>query len=209
MTKKILSGMLMLLIAFLTISCTRGYRTGSASQDIVTPGFTNEKPKLTILYHEENRHSLTENNYIRSYNATFERSYGVDVEFVPESLMVGDNIDLMDMEKIETKFAARLVTEAAPDLIFTDGLRMYGLISQKAVAEVGGRIPNLSKVYEGILRDEVYYVPIAMNYYSYALRRAVLKDLGIKEPDLNWTKGDYLEIRDKWLSANKNSIYFR
>ena len=209
MGKRTLSVILLLVMAFQLISCTRVYKTSNASQGIISPVNNNKKPMVTILYHTENRHSLTENKYIKNYNEDFERNFGVEVRFVPESLLVGDNIDLKDMEEIEKKFAAKLVSDTAPDLIFTDGLRMNGLIDQKAVAEVGVRIPNLDKVYEGILADEVYYVPVAMNYYSYVLRRAMLKDLGIGEPDLNWTKRDYLEIRDKWLSANKNSIYFR
>ncbi|HYF81418.1 MAG TPA: hypothetical protein VEB00_00105 [Clostridia bacterium] len=208
MVKRILATVFILVMAFQLVSCASGYKTGSASQDIVTPASANEKQKLTILYHKENAHSLTENMYIESYNTTFERSYGVDVEFAPESLMVGDNIDLRDMEKIEAKFAVKLVAEAAPDLIFTDGIHMNGLISQKAVAEVGDRIPNLDKVYDGLLGDEVYYVPIAMNYYSYGMKRSTLKSLGFGEPDLNWTRKDYLEIRDRWLTENKSNIYF-
>ncbi len=208
MVKRILAAILILAMVFQLVSCAVDYKTSSASQDIVTPGSANEKPTLTILCHKGDCRPLTENMYVTNYNEAFERNYGVEVRFAQEDLMVGDNIDLTDMEKIETKFAVELVTETAPDLIFTNGLYLNGLIDQKVVAEVRGRIPNLDKVYDGLIKDEVYYVPIAMNYYSYAIKRSTLKSLGLGEPDLNWTRKDYFEIRDRWLAENKNSIYF-
>lgn len=143
---------------------------------------------------------------IDNANARFKNSYGVELKFEPVSLIAGRIIDFRDLDEIERKFAVKLSSESPPDLIFTDTVPLNALIRQKAVADVRNRIPNLDKVYEGLLEDEVYYVPIAMMYLSHGIRRSVLEDLGFDLPELNRTRKDYLKIRNRWLE--KNRIYF-
>ncbi|WP_069649316.1 extracellular solute-binding protein [Caloranaerobacter ferrireducens] len=66
--------------------------------------------------------------------------------------------------------------------------------------ELTDKISYLSKIYDGLKEEKVYYVPIGMSYTAMVLNKNLLDELVIEEPNFDWTKEDYLSIKERWLS---------
>ncbi|KGG81369.1 hypothetical protein Y919_01050 [Caloranaerobacter azorensis H53214] len=66
--------------------------------------------------------------------------------------------------------------------------------------ELTDKISYLSKIYDGLKEEKVYYVPIGMSYTAMVLNKNLLDKFVIEEPNFDWTKEDYLNIKEKWLS---------
>jgi ABC-type glycerol-3-phosphate transport system substrate-binding protein len=77
------------------------------------------------------------------------------------------------------------------------------IIRQGAAVKLNDKIPNLNKVYKGLLDDEIYFVPVSINYNSKIINIEALKSIQMEEPEINWTSQDRFEIRTKWLKVNK------
>ncbi|WP_066499132.1 extracellular solute-binding protein [Abyssisolibacter fermentans] len=183
--KKKLILFLCIIIGLLTMGCSNN------SKDIKTNADDNE---ITILI-KDNDLSKMEMEYRKIYGYTdrFELETGVKVKF--------DIISGCNEEDYENKINTKLYLNEGPTLIFVSDDSEYQKYIERGIAlDTQGKIPNISKIYDSLLTDGHYFIPVSMIHYPVVLNRRVIDKLKIDEPKINWTRKDYLRIRDKWLN---------
>ncbi|WP_069649312.1 ABC transporter substrate-binding protein [Caloranaerobacter ferrireducens] len=175
---------ILLSVLLFLVSCT----------DETTPKLEqNAQKEITILIQEPI------NPIIESYKFKFEKSKGVKVKF--------DIIDANTLVDYIKKLNIKLYLKNGPTLIYLPQLIFYhNYIESGAALEVTDKITNLEKIYDSLKEEKVYYVPIGMCYVAKILNKSILDEINVKEPNLDWTKDDYLKIKEKWLS--KKPRYF-
>lgn len=93
---------------------------------------------------------------------------------------------------------SELDLEEGPELVFIDVWdSCVDLIKSGKVANINGRIENIYKLNSG-LRDD-YFVPVSIYNGNLTLNKEKIKSLGLVMPNYDWSRNDYLKIRDKWL----------
>jgi maltose-binding protein MalE len=200
-------GVILLVIAvMLTAACSGNER--NASREVVKPSLEGSRPEITILVSDDDEW-LLKSTIMKDYINKFEEGYGVTIKLQEignsQSLYyIGNQIFVNEaVDEYEKELSAKLHQKDPPELIFYSFIPLNSLISQGVAEDVGGKISNLDKLHPGLLREEVYYIPINIFHMPTVLNMNVIKTLQVKEPNLTSTKQDYLEIRDKWLQQVK------
>ncbi len=111
-------------------------------------------------------------------------------------------------EEYLNKLNIKLYKENGPTLIYFYNEDYRGsainYIKQGVALEVEeDKLPNVNKLYDIFKEDSIYYIPIGMNYPAVVLNKPMLDRLNIKEPDINWTKKDFTDMREKWISSKE------
>ncbi|WP_425448504.1 hypothetical protein [Dethiothermospora halolimnae] len=113
-------------------------------------------------------------------------------------------------EEYLKKLNTKLYLEDGPTLILIDEEETYDkYVNQGVALEVGDKIPNIDKLYDGFKKEKMYYVPIVMDYTPIEIHREALEQLEIKEPKLDWTKEDYIKIKEKWFKKQPRIFSLR
>lgn len=188
------------LVLILT-GCSNSTDKYQATGDIVTPEINGKTPEITILAYGEDKFIL-DCKYLIEYKNQFEKNYGIRVNY--EILGVGEGSEF-GIDNYKKKLTTKLYTKNGPELILYDSrsVNLQSLIQQNAISEVRNNIPNISKIYSNLLNNEVYYVPVGIEYRPRVMNKKVLDKLKIQEPSLNWTRKDYSEIRKLWLYSGR------
>ncbi|WP_066499148.1 extracellular solute-binding protein [Abyssisolibacter fermentans] len=179
---------LCIILLLLTISCSNN------SNDITTEaGSKDEKQEITILI---TGYDFLDMEYdccaIRGYTERFEIETGVRVNF--------DVINGNKSDDYDKKMNAKLYLEEGPTLIYISGDSSYkNYIEQGIAVNTEGKIPNLIRIYDSLLDDGHYFVPVGMSHYPVQLNRCAFDKLEIDDPKLDWTREEYLKIKEKWL----------
>ncbi len=180
------------------ISCIiLGLLTMGCSNDIKT---NSDQKEITILVKDYERSHMGIGDTIKIYIERFERENGVKVNF---DVINGNNDDDYD-KKINTK----LYLKEGPTLIF---ISLYGTyqnyIKQEIAVKNEGEIPNITKVYDSLLDEGYGFVPVGMIHWAVALNRPTFDKLEIDAPKLNWTREDYINIKEKWLKIEPQYLH--
>lgn len=202
--RKITAILLALAIAFSLISCSKAKNVGA--EGVISPVPKDGDATLTILINPVEYENLTAYEFFGDYLYRFEKDFGVEVEFERIGSSPGQLVELEDREEYIKKLSTRLYAAKGPELIFSQFMPIEPIIKQGAATKLNNKIGNLNKVYEGLLEDDIYFVPISIKEYNRIINLEALKTIGIAEPELNWTSQDFYEIRTKWLKENK--VYF-
>ncbi|WP_066499172.1 extracellular solute-binding protein [Abyssisolibacter fermentans] len=187
--KKILCLILCIVLALLTIGCSNN------SDDITIDADSKDEKQreITIVIKDYDLSNIKANySTIYRYSKKFETENGMKVNF---DIINGNNEDDYD-KKINTK----LYLKEGPTLIYISDYSTYrDYIEQGIAVNTEGRIPNLIKVYDSLLDDGHYFVPVGMLHWATALNRCAVDKLEIDDPKFDWTREDYLKIKEKWL----------
>lgn len=198
MNKRFISLLLVVVLMVSLTACSQIAQKNTTSNDVISPGIKDGKPEISILYYAGDTF-LSKNNDFLSYIRKFEKQYGVEVSLKA----IGDgNGSENEMENFQKKINTYLHEKKGPELILgNDSQRdmVKLLIKQSAAMDLRDKIPNIKKIYDALLDQEVYYVPIGMDYNSSNFNKKVLEELDIKELGTEWAPKDYLELREKWL----------
>ena len=148
-----------------------------------------EQNEISIIISER---EYKYNKHISSYAEKIEEKMDIKINF--------DIIQANTTDDYIKKLNTKLYLENGPTLIYIPKLFSYQKYVEQGVAlDVTEKIPNLEKVYDSLLTDKVYFVPIAMRYSAIVLDKKILDELDIEEPKLDWTKEEYLKMKEKWL----------
>ncbi|WP_425449805.1 extracellular solute-binding protein [Dethiothermospora halolimnae] len=136
------------------------------------------------------------------YKQVFEEEYNVKVNY--------EKIETSSYEEYLKKLHTKLYLENGPTLLFIENRDMYQKYIDRGIAvDVTSKIPNIAKLYNGFNKEKVYYVPVGMDYWPIELNRKYLKKIGVKEPKLNWTREDYLNLKRKWSECEPRPFSYR
>lgn len=198
---------ILLVIAMIfTVACSGNER--NASREVVKPNPEGSKPEITILVSKGDEW-LLKSVIMKNYINKFEEGYGVTVKLQEignsQSLYyIGNQIFVNEaVDEYEKELSAKLHQKDSPEIIFYSFIPLNSLIRQGVADDVRGKISNLNKLHPGLLKEEVYYIPIDIFHMPTVLNMDVIKTLQIDEPNFTSRKQDYLEIRDKWLQQVK------
>ncbi|HYF81419.1 MAG TPA: ABC transporter substrate-binding protein [Clostridia bacterium] len=194
MGRKLSFVLLIAIISMQISACSDTAVKKSTSGEVVIPQPGKDKPRLTIFI--AGNDPMRDSDFFTAYRKRFEKEYGVKVNYHVIGYVSGES-GIVDYYG---KLTARLHMENAPELVLYGPNNLSALIEQRAVVNVKGKIPNLEKVYDALLGNETYYVPVGMAYMGTALNKKVLGELNIGEPELDWTNQDYYTIRERWLA---------
>lgn len=198
--KRIVAIVLALIMAFSLVSCSGTKNAGG--EGVISPTSKDGKPVLTIVLNEVEYKDLMKTDYIGEYIDKFEGDFGVDIKLQrimsdPHRLITAE-----DVSEYNKKLFTKLITKDGPELVFAQYMSLEPLIRQGAVLDVKGKVDNIDKIYDTLVEDKVYYVPIGMNIYTRALNRETLKQLGADALPFDWTSKDYFTLKDRWISSN-------
>lgn len=194
--KRILSLLLILALIISMVACTGKSETTNINKEdaeqVVNPQSQGEQKTITIAVSKQT-YTSKKSRYeiIDYYKRIFEKELGIKVEF--------DFVESQNYKEFYKGLASKLYTDKAPELILVEYEPYYNLIEQGVAMDVTDKIPNLKKIYNGIIGEKVYKVPIGMIYMVHALNKDVLDGLGVEVPYYDWTAEDYYKIREKWL----------
>jgi hypothetical protein len=194
----------LLLVAALMVSltaCSQITKKGDTSNDVISPEIKGGQPEINILYYAAKGFILEKDSFL-DYTSKFEKQYGVKVNLKA----IGDGSGTAnDLENFEKKVNTYLYAQKGPELIFGNDWQsnITKLINQSTVVDVRDKIPNLKKIYDTLLGQEVFYIPIGIDYSGMVLNKKVLEEMGIKELGTDWAWKDYIELRKKWLTYSK------
>lgn len=182
---------IMLLSIFL-IGCDKA---STQSENVVKPN--GETLELTILCSMDNINFLKNNPTLVEYEKSFEKNFGVKVTYLSIGTLLNSDENINNYMK---DLATKLYTEDGAELIYCRNTFIDSFIKQKAVLDLGGKVKDINKIYDGLLSKEVFFIPLGIEDRAIILNKDVLSELGLKEPNLNWSVNDYYEIRDKWFN---------
>lgn len=196
MHNKFFSLILTVVLMVSLTACSQIAQKNTTSSDVISPSVKGGA-EINILYYTDTFFSK-KNNFL-SYIKKFEKQYGVEVTLNA----VGDGSGSEnDMENFQKKINTYLHEKNGPELILSRDSQsdmVQRLIKQSAVINLRDKIPNIKKIYDALLDQEVNYVPIGMDYDGLNFNKKVLEELGIKELGTEWEPKDYMELREKWL----------
>ncbi len=177
MKKSILLTLLILTILMIAIGCTK-------TKDINT----NEK-EITVVMSNFDKYSDSYKAHLDLFISEFFKETGYKVNILKTQ---ANNQD----EYIANR-NTELYLQEGPTLILVGNQEEYkNLVEQGVGLEVGEKIANYNNIYDSL--KDGYFVPIGMGDRSYLLNKAVLEELGIEEPNLDWTIEDLRNINYKW-----------
>lgn len=195
--RRITTMLLILVIAFSLVSCSTAKNVGG--EGIIPPVPKDGKLEMTILVSSKDYNDLFANSYLADYIAKFKQDFGVDIKF--EEIKI-NSYSWEDRDEYLKKLFVKLITKDGPDLIYNHYLNLEPLVEQQAVVELHGKVANINKIYDSLASDRVYYVPIGLDYWGMAIKRASFAELKVNEPQYKWTAKDYYTFRSKWVSDN-------
>lgn len=185
---------LMLLIIFLLliVSCSNGTKDVDIQSD--------KQKEITILLTDKDYEWLEERvPTLVNCKLWFEQERGVKINF--------DIITANNDDEYEKKKNTKLYLDNGPTLVFISSMDTYkNYIEQGIAVDVKGRISNLEKVYDEVLDDESYFIPIGIDYWPTTLNQSVLDRLVLDKPKPDWTRNDYLEMKE--MSLKLEPQYF-
>jgi ABC-type glycerol-3-phosphate transport system substrate-binding protein len=196
----------MLILAFSLTACSNTAKKVGEQAGVISPIPKGGDATLTIMLNSAEHENFTANKFYRDYVDKFQKDFGVEVRYEKLGSNPGRLVELEDRDAYIKELSMKLYVKDGPELIFSQFMPLEPVIRQGAATKLNGKIPNLDKVYEGLLDDEIYFIPISISYYSKIINLEALKTTGIEEPSLDWTSQDRFAIRTKWLKMNK--IYF-
>lgn len=203
MIKKLIAIAVALTMNISLVSCSKINSTGE--EGVVLPAPKDGKAELTIILSSRDYSELSSNGWLAQYIASFKRDFGVDVKF--EQIKTSeDYVSQEENDEYLKKLFVKLTAKDGPDLIFNQYMNIKPLIEQQGAADLRGKVANIEKVYDSLLSDKVYYVPLGMDYGGILINRDVLAELGVDDPLMNWTPEDFYAVREKWVKNNKLSI---
>ena len=166
------SALIMLIVTLCILTACNNARENGLN-NIVSPTATDEAPELMILVNSSEYLNIKAEPILLDYRQSFEHQMGVKIKFdILDGY--GRMLDQKENDEYMIKLAAKLYTKRGPDLIFTEYFFFDAVIKQDIAEEVSSKIPNISKIYPGLLNDKIYYVPIGMKYYCNGLNSKVL-----------------------------------
>ena len=202
MHRRSISFLLIVVLIVSLTACAGDKREASEKGDIISPIPQEGTAELTILMNAI-EYEAVRTDFFTDYIDKFQKDFGVKINFERIGTDANGLITPNEQDDYIKKLAPKLSVKDGPELIFTQYMSMDALIKQQAVMDLRGKIANLNKVYDKLLGDRAYYIPIGIVYYSQKIKKDALVELGIKEPALNWSARDYYDIRDKYISKNK------
>lgn len=205
MKNRIIAALLTFIMLLSLAACTQTGRSASTKGEVIPPK-PQESAELTILLNHIEYSRLSEYSFFEDYIKKFETDFGVKIHLEKLGVSTNGLIEPEEMDGYMKQLMPKLIAKDGPELIFTEYMNMDALIKQQAVLDLRGKVVNLDKVYEKLLGEKAYYIPIGIDYHSKKIQRKVLEDLGIEAPSLQWTSAEYYQIRDQWLA--KDSMLF-
>lgn len=160
---------------------------------------TNEEVTVLLPYFNQkqiNKETFLRINLLDKVAEQFYTEKGIKINFV--------QLNANSKEDYIKKMNTTLFREQGPTLIYIDKSSTNlkdDYIKNGVALNIKGKISNANNIYD-TLKSE-YYIPINMEAYFSYLQTGIIKELGCKIPDYNWTKEDYYEIYDKWLEKEK------
>lgn len=142
---------------------------------------------------------------ITSYIKKFEAEKGVKVNV--------ENIEYGNYDDYIQKLNIKLYMKEGPELILFPQGGDYGKYIDAGIAlNIKGKVTNYDKIYDS-LKYKDSFVPVYMYYSATALNKSALDELGVKEPNINWTLEEYSKIKEQWIKhkeqVNFNYIEYR
>jgi ABC-type glycerol-3-phosphate transport system substrate-binding protein len=198
--RKITAILLVLAIAFSLASCSKTKNAGG--DGVIPPVPKDGKLEMTILMSSEDYSDLPTNTWLYQYIAKFKRDFGVDIKFDQIKTSRSMLTDEAQDEYLKNLYV-KLTTKDGPDLIFNRLTNFEPLVEQQAVIDLRGKVANIDKIYNSLLRERVYYVPLGLDYMGMSVNRATLAELKVDESGMNWMPKDYYAVRNKWVLKNK------
>lgn len=192
-----------MILSIVFSACTNPFQSISNSRKVISPRPEDQSTTLTILLHPNDYYNINTNSFYRDYIYRFQKDFGVEIKYEQVGRTAGSLIDEKDEDEYIKKLSTKLVVENGPELIFSESMGLEPMIAQGVVVKLNDKIPNLNKIYKGLLEPEVGYVPVTMNYTSRLINLEALGEIGLEIPDLTWTTKDRFDIRTKWLAQGK------
>lgn len=187
--KKIISLILCLIISLSLIACDK--------QENEVSNTTEKEISIIMPYDIKGIKKKIFLKYIFTVKNKFEREHGVKVKI--ETIEATNYVDYI------AKRNAKLYLEEGPTLILLDNpASIASFVEQGVALNIDNKIPNYKNIYDSLKDD--YFVPMGINGSILPLGRDILESLNIKEPSLDWTTDDFIEIYNKWLE--EEFIYF-
>ncbi|MDF2592522.1 MAG: Bacterial extracellular solute-binding protein [Clostridia bacterium] len=203
MIRKVLVILLILTLVISQTACSNGAKEVGEHTGVVIPNPKDGVPTLTIMLNPAEHEALTANKFFRYYVDKFKKDFGVEVNYEKLGSSPGRLIEWEDRDEYIKELSIKLNAQNGSELIFSQFMPLEPIIRQGAAVKLNDKIPNLNKVYKGLLDDEIYFVPVSINYNSKIINIEALKSIQMEEPEINWTSQDRFEIRTKWLKVNK------
>ena len=185
MKKKIILIISMIIILIITTQCTTTRETENSKSD------EDKTKEITIMIWKAEYNQIEQMyGVLEVYKDKFESETGNKIVF--------DVIHTNTYDDYIKKMNVKLYLKDGPTLIFFGELGSYKKYVDGGIAlNVDNKILNLSKVYNN-LKYKGGFIPIGMNHYTLKFNKEKLDDLGVKEPNVNWTRDDYENIMKKW-----------
>lgn len=204
MKRKLLSLILAILV-ILTSACSSN--ENGQSKEVVKPALKDGAAEITIIMSAFDYRNFIGDSALMSYKSKFEKDLGVNVKLETAGPTSTRKYVLPEDQVEYAKDAStKLYTENGPELIFSDWFFINAAIEQGAVLDVKGKVQNISKIYDGLVRDKMYYVPVGVMYHGNGIKKQILKGLQQEEPGYEFTRVDYDKLIDQWVT--KTNAYF-
>ncbi len=182
--KKVKALTLLVLLLILTISCSNN-ATDVNKQN-------GRQKEITILLTDFDYSRIEYAETLLDCKLQFEKERGVKVNF--------DIITANNNDEYEKKKNAKLYLNDGPTLIFISEYNDYKNYTEQGIAvDVKDKVPNLAKIYKRLLADGDYFVPIGMDCRPIILDRSAIAELGLDDPKPDWTREDFLRLKEMWL----------
>lgn len=207
--KNIRKAMTIILIAVMVLSqmaCSNTSKQTGKQDGIVIPKPNEEAATLTILINPMDYGNLKIRDFYTEYVKQFEQDFGVKIEYQEIGDAPGRLTELEEYDEYMKELSTKLYVKDGAELIFSDIMDIEPVISQGAAAKLNEKVPNSKNIYLGLLDDEIFFLPIAIEYFPKCIDKEALATTGYSIPELDWTSKDAYDIRAKWLKANK--VYF-
>jgi ABC-type glycerol-3-phosphate transport system substrate-binding protein len=200
MMRKITAILLALVIAFSLVSCSKAKNVGG--EGVISPVPKDGKLEMTILISSIDYNDLPTDGWLADYIAKFKRDFGVDIKF---EQIKKNSYTWESRDEYLKKLFVKLFTKDGPELIYNRyiSLSLEPLVEQQAVVDLRGKVANIDKIYDSLVSDSVYNVPLGVDYIGIIISRAALAELEVEEPGMNWMPEDYYAVRNKWISNNE------
>ncbi|WP_425449728.1 extracellular solute-binding protein [Dethiothermospora halolimnae] len=166
--------------------------------DLVGCSKNADKKEITIAMWEK----IPTSSAINMYMQTFERENNVKVNY--------EKIKAPTYEEYLKKLNTKLYLKNGPTLICIGVNNLYKTYIDRGVAlEVKDKIPNIDKLYDNFKEKNIYYVPVGMICKVTEIDKDYLKELDLENIELNWTKQDYIKLKEKWLKLQPRPFNYR
>ncbi len=191
--KRIISSILTLTIIILLTGCKE------AKNNIINTSQTTENEVLIILSkfntmnindeYEEFTYRTNENSTYMEYLEVGTRSFLEDKGTLVKLIYPTAN----NYEEYLNKRNTELYLEGGPSLVFISGGEEYrNLVKEGVALKVEDKLSNYKNIYSSL--KDGYFVPISMAVNTVVLNKKLLKELNLKEPNIEWTEDDFHHI---------------